>query len=79
MFINAIEHDEEMDYITRSLLMPKHFLIRDILNLKDSLNKEELVSHLAERYQVSEMQMTIRLLEVGGAINLKQNKVVFYE
>lgn len=58
------------DAAFRSLQMPKQFLLRDILKYKDSFNSDELVLLLAKRYRVSEMQVIIRLLEVGETLNL---------
>ena len=81
MNLEVIENknEKDTDYLLRSLLMPRHFLIHDLLEHKDTLNSEQLIAYLAKRYQVPEFQISIRLLEIGGIINLRKNKVIYHE
>lgn len=61
------KQNNEADYFARCLLMPKEMIKEQILNINASgekYYKEELVKTLAQIFQVTQMQMTIRLTEL---------------
>lgn len=56
-------HEIQANQFAASLLMPKDFLIKDVLS--EFPLDEEKVRKLARRYHVSEQAMTIRLVGLG--------------
>jgi Zn-dependent peptidase ImmA (M78 family) len=55
----------EANQFAAELLMPKNLIENDVSELMGDLEIEDAVSELAEKYQVSEQAMTIRLSTLG--------------
>ena len=56
--------DLEADYFARALLIPEHMLQQSIDELNKNTSTEKAVKELSKTYQVSEVQMTLRLREL---------------
>lgn len=55
----------EANSFAAELLMPVHFLERDVLQLQDTYDGDELILKLSRKYEVSAQAMTIRLFKLG--------------
>lgn len=55
----------EANQFAAELLMPIELLTKEIESISDDTEAEEAVSYLAERFQVSEQAMTLRLTRLG--------------
>jgi len=55
----------EANGFAAELLMPVHFIERDIARLKDVQDGDEIIMKLARKYEVSAQAMTIRLMKLG--------------
>jgi len=55
----------EANQFAAELLMPRKMVEEDVARLIDDLEIEEAISELAQKYQVSEQAMTIRLTTLG--------------
>lgn len=55
----------EANGFAAELLMPAHFLERDVLKLRDTYDADELILKLSRKYEVSAQAMTIRLMKLG--------------
>lgn len=55
----------EANQFAAELLMPIELLSKEIESLSDDMEAEEAVSDLADRFQVSEQAMTLRLTRLG--------------
>jgi Zn-dependent peptidase ImmA (M78 family) len=62
-----IEKEREANYFAMELLMPEEFLRKDVTDMYPNgldLESTDAVKRLAEKYEVSEQIMTIRLTEL---------------
>jgi Zn-dependent peptidase ImmA (M78 family) len=55
----------EANQFAAELLMPADLLAKEIESISDDLEAEAAVSELADRFQVSEQAMTLRLTRLG--------------
>jgi Zn-dependent peptidase ImmA (M78 family) len=55
----------EANQFAAELLMPVDLLAKEIKSLPDDMDAEDAVSELANRFQVSEQAMTLRLTRLG--------------
>lgn len=63
--------EAEANYFAICLLMPRqwvHTELDKLLDLNKNMPEDEIVQRMAKRFQVSEVMMTMRLVELGRMI-----------